>query len=103
MILRKVDEQGYFIEDVLCDSYPTVLEVTVDSEGNEQQTMVRDLTYIETPCQEGLYKPKWIGEKWVEGLTEEEIKALSKPNPLSETDKLWTAVEYILLSGYEVK
>lgn len=31
---------------------------------------------IETPCLIPFYLPKWDGEKWVEGLTPEEIHAL---------------------------
>lgn len=39
-----------------------------------------------TPAQ-GLYRPKWDGEKWVEDMTAEEIKALKAsvtPEPTAE-------------------
>jgi len=31
---------------------------------------------IEVLCPEGFYKPKWDGEKWIEGLTQSEIDTL---------------------------
>ena len=30
---------------------------------------------------QGLYAPKWDGDKWVEGATQEEIDELTKPQP----------------------
>ena len=32
-----------------------------------------------------LYKPKWDGDKWVEGATQEEIDELTKPQPQEPT------------------
>ena len=54
--VRLIDDKGLFIED----------------------TFVEELTEftIETPCTEGLYKPKWNGNKWIEGLTQTEIDAI---------------------------
>ena len=37
-----------------------------------------------TPAQ-GLYKPKWTGEKWVEGATKEEIDEPTKPQTQEPT------------------
>lgn len=37
-----------------------------------------------TPAQ-GLYVPKWDGDKWVEGATQEEIDELTKPQPHETT------------------
>ena len=34
---------------------------------------------------QGLYKPKWDGEKWVEGATQEEIDELTKNQPNEPT------------------
>ena len=61
LYVRIIDEQGFFLED----------------------GFVEDLTEftIETPCPAGFYKPRWSGEKWVEGLTQEEINELKKPRP----------------------
>lgn len=39
-----------------------------------------------TPAQ-GLYKPKWNGEKWVEGATQEEIDELTKSQVQEPSDK----------------
>ena len=62
-----------------------------------------------TPAQ-GLYKPKWNGEKWVEGATQEEIDELTKPQPheptveerLAQTEELLQTVtmaftEYVFM------
>jgi hypothetical protein len=97
MILRKVDDKGYFVEDVLVDIYPTVLEVTQDDEGNEITTEVRDTSYIDTPCTEGLYKPKWTGSEWVEGLTELEIEDIrNQPHVITESEKIWDVLTYLI-------
>ena len=34
---------------------------------------------------QGLYKPKWDVDKWVEGATQEEIDELTKPQPHEPT------------------
>ena len=54
--VRIIDENGFFIEDAF----------------------VEDITArtIEEPCPEGLYHPKWDDEKWVEGLTQEQIDTI---------------------------
>ncbi|MDF2881667.1 MAG: hypothetical protein K0R54_2224 [Clostridiaceae bacterium] len=54
--VRKIDENGMFIED----------------------TFVEELTEftIETPCPQGFYNPRWDGEKWVEGMSQAEIDAI---------------------------
>ena len=54
--VRKIDEQGFFIED------------TFAVELNEYT--------IETPCPSGFYRPKWNGTEWVEGMAQEEIDLL---------------------------
>ena len=61
------------------------------------------------PAQE-LYKPKWGGDKWEEGATQEEIDELTKPQPqeptieerLAQTEELLQAVtmaftEYVFM------
>jgi len=63
---RKVNaESGMFIEDV------RVKIMSVD-----------EYDYIEEPVEGTFYKPKWDGEKWVEGLSEEEINELKKSHPV---------------------
>ena len=59
--VRLIDSNGLFIED----------------------TFVEELTEftIETLCEGGLYKPKWNGNKWIEGLTQTEINAIKNIIP----------------------
>lgn len=54
--VKIIDENGYFIEDAFVEE-------------------ISKFT-IETPCPQGLYKPKWNGNEWVERLTQEEIEAI---------------------------
>lgn len=54
--VRKIDGNGYFIEDAFVDSL-------TDENGNPIPA------YVETPCPDGFYLPKWDGAKWVEGGT----------------------------------
>ncbi|EHI98056.1 hypothetical protein CDLVIII_1357 [Clostridium sp. DL-VIII] len=55
----KIDDNGFFIEDVLLENK----EITPDD-------------CIEINCPVGFYKPKWDGDKWVEGLTKEELNVI---------------------------
>ena len=67
--VRLIDSNGLFIED----------------------TFVEELTEftIETPCEEGLYKPKWNGTKWIEGLSQVEINAIKNVvTPKTEIEEL---------------
>ena len=67
MILRIIDKQtNLFIRD----------DFTFDEET--------EIGLDVTPAQ-GLYKPKWDGDKWVEGATQEEIDELTKPQPHEPT------------------
>jgi hypothetical protein len=59
----KIDDDGFYIEPVI---------VKDDEELGEK--------LIETPIPEGLFSPRWDGEKWVEGLTSEEIEQLKQQN-----------------------
>ena len=59
-LFRKIDPiTGNFIEDVIFESHPTVL----DAEGNT----VLDAQYVEQAPQQGFYLPRWNGAEWVEG------------------------------------
>lgn len=70
---RLIDDNGYFIEDV----------ITEETNNN----------LIEVQCPDGFYKPKWNGSAWVEGLTQAEIDAIkNQPKVPSESDRL-SAVE----------
>lgn len=61
---------------------------------------------------QGLYVPKWDGDEWVEGATQEEIDELTKPQPqeptieerLEQTEELLRTVtmaftEYVFTQG----
>ena len=59
-LFRKIDPiTGNFIEDVIFESHPTVL----DAEGNT----ILDAQYVEQAPQQGFYLPRWNGAEWVEG------------------------------------
>ena len=59
----------------------------------ETQLFIRDdFTYdaeteigLDVEPAQALYKPKWGGDKWVEGATQEEIDELTKPQPNEPT------------------
>ena len=94
MILRIIDKQTHlFIRDDF--TYNEDIEFGLDTE----------------PAQ-GLYKPKWDGNKWVEGATQEEIDEITKPQPheptieerLEQTEELLKTVtmaftEYVFTQG----
>ena len=61
--VRVIDENGFFVRDDFVDSL-------TDENGKPIPT------YVETPCPDGFYLPKWNGTQWVEGKTAEEIAAI---------------------------
>ena len=68
MLLRIINKQtNFFIRDDF--TFDEETEIGLDTE----------------PAQ-GLYKPKWDGDKWVEGATQEEIDELTKPQPHQPTE-----------------
>lgn len=63
MQVRKIDEQGFLIEDIHINQDEQV-----------------DFDYVTTPTpkdEKGIqllfFKPKWDGQKWIEGATQQEI------------------------------
>lgn len=74
-LLRKIDPiTGNFLEDVLFESHPTVL----DAEGNQ----ILDAQYVEEAPQQGFYLPRWNGTEWVEGGVAPEP---TEPEPQAQT------------------
>ena len=64
------DENGFYVEPVII-------------EGDEQEGL------IAKPIPEGLYKPRWNGEAWGEGLTQAEIDELKNaPFPLTFEEQI---------------
>jgi len=60
--VRIIDENGFFV----CDSFVDELSKNT----------------IKIPCPDGLYRPKWNGAKWVEGLTQAEIDTIKASIPV---------------------
>jgi len=62
--VTRIDNTGLFIEDIM-------IEIG--------EPIPKDC--IETPCQDGFYRPRWNGNSWIEGLTPQEIEALINGQP----------------------
>lgn len=69
-------------------------------------TVVRDFESNEIPhtILPPVHKPKWDGEKWIEGATQEEIDEITKVDPLPPTHEerikeLETIVNLLLMGG----
>lgn len=70
----RVDENGFYVAPVIAEEKP-------------------DDCVEETPPN-GLYKPRWNGEAWVEGASEAEIQEIKNRSfPPSEEDELRKRVE----------
>lgn len=81
----------------------------LDSENFfERYVILKDTDETPTNCvevelQEGLYKPKWNGTEWEEGLKQEEIDAIvNVPVPKSEMEILKEENERLKVSIYEM-
>lgn len=90
----KVDENGFYLEPVISDTHPTLKkEVQEQIENDDGSTEIvtryvdildengqpiKDESMIATPCPDGLFKAKWNGSEWVEGLSDEEINNLKR-------------------------
>lgn len=67
----KIDDNGFFIEDV-------ILERGGDT----------PIDCIEVECPDGFYKPRWNGSMWIEGLTPQEIEELKKIDNIPQEPSL---------------
>ncbi len=82
----KINEDGFFIEDVVLEDEESIPEGC-----------------IEVECPQGFYKPRWDGSMWIEGLTQEEIEELkNKPVPKTELEILKETVEELVLANLGV-
>jgi hypothetical protein len=79
----KIDKQGFYIEDVIL-----------------QDTELTPSDCVETHCPEGFYKPKWDGEKWIEGYTQEEIKKIQED---AERNRIPSPYEIVKEENLELK
>lgn len=76
MQVYEINEQGYYIKPI---------EIANDSELTSN--------LITIPPQNGLYKAKWTGKKWIETLTQIEIDALNHaPKEPTENETLMLAL-----------
>ena len=88
-LFRKIDTTtGNFIEDVIFESHPTVL----DAEGNT----VLDAQYVEEAPKQGFYLPRWNGTEWVEGGQAPE-PVEPEPQALSEAERIEMLENTLLL------
>ena len=78
--VRIIDDNGLFVED-------TFVESLTDKDGNPIST------YIETPCPNGFYLPRWDGTQWIEGKTAEEIAAIQATAPADAKATALVAIE----------
>lgn len=68
----KIDSEGFYLEPYI-----------------PQPNEVMDFDYVGVMPTEGLYKHKWNGTEWVEGLSQAEIDTIKNaPQPVSELDQL---------------
>lgn len=71
-VVFRYDTNGFYLA-------PVVLK--------EHEPIPQDCTEIRPP--DGLYKGKFVGVEWVEGLSQEEIDSIqNRPQPLSELELL---------------
>ena len=88
-LFRKIDTTtGNFLEDVLFESHPTVL----DAEGNT----VLDAQYVEDAPKQGFYFPRWNGTEWVEGGQAPD-PVEPEPQAPSEAERIETLENMLLL------
>ena len=111
-LFRKIDTTtGNYIEDVLFESHPIVMEESIwesmdefgvitphsewipvlDAEGNT----ILDAQFVEEAPQQGFYLPRWNGTEWVEGG-----EPLPTPDPLPNeptVDERLDSLEEIML------
>lgn len=85
-IVYKIDEEGFILWD-------TGLVIDEDEEIPEGYYL--QPLYVEN--QPSLYKPKWDGEKWIEGATQEEIDELRQQSMLPTLEERIEALEQYAL------
>ena len=112
-LFRKIDPiTGNFIEDVIFESHPIVMEEStwestdefgnitshvewvpvLDAEGNT----ILDAQFVEEAPQQGFYLPRWNGAEWVEGGQAPE-PVEPEPQALSEAERIEMLENTLLL------
>jgi len=76
--IYRIDEFGYLKEIYVKD---------FGEDGNCVEEIAENIITVDPP--QGLYKLKWTGTEWIEGLTQEEINEINnQPKPLTEIEQL---------------
>jgi hypothetical protein len=71
-IVRKIDTNGYFVEDVVLEPTKKLATEAVLKNGEVVTPAVYKDVYkipamhVDIPVPEGMHKPKWDGTKWIE-------------------------------------
>lgn len=79
----RINENGYYIGPVIADETPS------------------DCIEIQPP--QGLYKGKWTGDEWMEGMTQEEIDEINnQPREKTQLEILQETVDTLVLSSLGV-
>ncbi|HBD63506.1 MAG TPA: hypothetical protein DC038_03620 [Clostridiales bacterium] len=74
----KIDENGY-LQEILVKDF--------DEDGNCTEELSENITTVDPP--NGLYKHKWTGSEWIEGLSQEEIDEINNvPQEPAEVEML---------------
>lgn len=68
--IYEIDENGFVVE---------IYVANFDEDGNPVEELAGEMILVLQP--DGLYHPKWTGEEWVEGATQDEIEEMTKPEP----------------------
>ena len=85
-IVYKIDEEGFIL-------WETGLVIDEDEEIPEGYYL--QPLYEEN--QPAFYRPKWDGEKWIEGATQEEIDELRQQSMLPTLEDRINALEMLML------
>lgn len=85
--------EGGFLKEIYIES--------VDENGKILDENKNHFISIDPPS--GLFKPKWTGEEWVEGATQEEIDEITKvePSPPTAEERINALEEALLLMMME--
>ena len=118
-LFRKIDTTtGNFLEDVLFESHPIVMEESIwesmdefgvitphsewvpvlDAEGNT----ILDAQFVEEAQQQGFCLPRWNGAEWVEGGEPLPTPEPTTP-PLSPDEKLTQMAEQLIITQMELE
>lgn len=89
MYAYEINDEGFIINNYLVDGDIEIPDGCI---------------FVQLPQPLLFYKPKWTGEEWAEGATQEEIDEITKvePSPPTQEDRikeLETIVNMLLMGG----